>query len=268
MSVLEGVTRHCSIDFGGAFRAAGADPSPGGRGLPRLRPARALEGGRRAARGRVGPLDRARRAGGAGGRRLPDPPAHLRRPGPDRHRLPPLRRLDDRVRSGAGGAGRRAGALAPAPRGRRGDAGDDRGAGPGHRPGGDGDGAAAEPDGDDPPGRGAAPAAEQGGGDRDRLDRRRHPPRLRVRPAGRPRPGRVGLQLPEREALRPRRRRADDRQPPRRPRALRGRGRLHRHPRQRLHRARSPRTAASSTSTAPRACSPTPTSPTCRAPTS
>ena len=57
--------------------------------------------------------------------------------------------------------------------------------------------------------------------------------------AGRPRPGRVGLQLPERVAVRARRRRADDRRPPRRSRAGPGRGRVRRHPRRRLHRARA-----------------------------
>ncbi len=126
-----------------------------------------------------------------------------------------------------------------APRDRRGDAGDDGGAGPGDRPDGAGHGAAGDGRGDDPPGRGAAPAADPGDGGRDRLQRRRRQARLRLPRSGRPRPGRVGLELPERVACRDERRRADDRQPARRPRAGAGRGRVRRHSRRGLHRARA-----------------------------
>ena len=59
----------------------------------------AVEGGRRAAGGRVGAVDGAGRAGGARGGGVPDPSAHLGRAGADRRRLPPLRRPADGVRA-------------------------------------------------------------------------------------------------------------------------------------------------------------------------
>ena len=123
---------------------------------------------------------------------------------------------------------------------------------------------------DDPPGRGAAPALEQGDGGRDRLQRRHRQAGLRFRDRRRPGPGRVGVELPERVAGRDGRRRADDRRPPRRPR-LWGRSRpsssqtlrlgLHRARRRRrwrdpLHGRRR------------RGCSPTRGSATCPGPTS
>ena len=58
---------------------------------------------------------------------------------------------------------------------------------------------------------------------------------------GRHRPGRVGLQLPERAADRARHRRPDDRHAARRPGARPGRGALRRPPRTRLHRPRTRR---------------------------
>ena len=158
--------------------------------------------------------------GGARGRGLPDPSAHLGRPGADRRRLPALRRRAARRPSRAArGRGGRARALADAPRGRRGDAGDDRRARPGQRPAGARHRAAA-----------ASTATIH------RVEVLRLQPQVVVVVAiastgdvakrvftferrRRPRPGRVGVQLPERAARRARRRLADDRRPPRRPRA-------------------------------------------------
>ena len=135
------------------------------------------------------PVDHPQRARGARGAGPARASAHLRRPRADRRRLPLLRRP-----AAARASARpqpRAAALARAPRGRRGDARDDRDAVAGDQPAGDRLGAADRHH-DDPPRRGPAAAAAGADGRGHHLDRRRLQARVHVRPAGRPGPGRLG----------------------------------------------------------------------------
>ena len=95
---------------------------------------------------------------------------------------------------------------ARAPRGRRGHARGHRDAVAGHEPAGDRL-RAADPDGHDPARRGPAAAAAGAHGRRDHLDRRRLQARVHLRAPGGRRPCRLGRQLPQRAARRPRARR-------------------------------------------------------------
>ena len=115
------------IDLEHALRAPAADPQPRRRRLPRVGEAGRLEGDRRALGHRLEPLDRARRARGARARRLSDPPAYLGGTPAHRLRLSLLRRLAAGLGPPAPGAARARPRSDPdAPRGRRGDARDDR----------------------------------------------------------------------------------------------------------------------------------------------
>ena len=110
-------------------------------------------------------------------------------------------------------------------------------------------------------------AARGRDGRRHRLQRSRHQADVQLRPAGRSRAARVGVELPQRAAQRARARRADDRRPARRSRARSRRARVRRRDPRRLHGARAARLPTTSTSRAPRGCSRPSTRPTCRAPT-
>ena len=235
-------------------------------GLPRVRQADRLGRDRRGRRRRVGAVDGPRRARRARARGLPHPSAHLRRPRADRLRLPLLRRHAAGLRrraapaSGSIDLSQMRREIEEALRETAVDAvADDR---PARRR----DRAAAlrRPR---APRRGAAAAAEGRDGGRDRLQRRGHQADVQLRLAGRPGPGRVGVELPQRAAQRARPRRADDRRPPRRPRARRRRARVPRRDRATRSPGSRARRRATSTSRAPRGCSPPSTPPTCRAPT-
>ena len=191
------------------------------------------------------------------------PPPAACRPTPATASTPTLLVSAERP-SGPGERGARP--LADAARDRGGAARDDRDAVADDRPARGRDRAAAvgRPH---PPGRGAAAAAEGGDGGRDRLQRRGHQAHVQLRRAGRPRPGRVGVELPQRAPRRARARRADDRRPPRRPGARAGRAPLPRRARATPSPGSSTRPRATSTSRAPRGCSRPSTPPTCRAPT-
>ena len=164
------------------------------------------------------------------------PSAHVRRPRPDRGRLPVLRRppAADRAHGPA------AGAVAGAPRARRGDARDDRDAVAGHQPAGDRH-RAADRDLDDPPHRGAAAAAAGADGRGDHLDGRRDQAAVHVLAPDRPRARRLGGELSERAAGRPRARRADAPPAAARPVAVGRRARVPRGALAGVHRARGER---------------------------
>ena len=100
-------------------------------------------------------------------------------------------------------------ALAGAPGARRGDASHHRDALAGHEPAGDRH-RAADRDLDHPPRRGAAAPAPGADGRRDHLDRRSHQAYVHVLAPGRPGARRLGRQLSERAAGRPRAGRAHD----------------------------------------------------------
>ena len=127
----------------------------------------------------LGTVDRALRAGRARGARPARPSAHLRRARADRRRLPLLRRPPAARSPGAAAIAR---ARPRAARDRRGDAGDDRDAVPGHEPAGARVGAA-DPHLHDPPRRGAGAPAAGGDGGRHHLDRRRQQAPVHLRAA-------------------------------------------------------------------------------------
>ena len=235
--------------------------------LPGVRATRVLEGGRGRGGARLEPVDGPQRALGARGRRATSP---IRTPPPgrvpDRRGLPPLRRRAAGRAAAAGSARGRPGPLADAPRGRRGDARDDHGALPDHRPAG----ARHRAPGLQlarAPRRGPAAAAAGGHGHGDRVQRRRHQARLHVRRASRPRAGGVGVELSQRAPGRPRPGRAHDRPDPRRPGALRRRAGLPGPDRLGASPISSSAPARTSTSRARRGCSPRSTLPTSRRPT-
>ena len=101
------------------------------------RPARGLQGARRRPGRRLRALDDPQRARGARGARAARPPAHLGGARADRRRLPLLRRPPAARSARRRAASRARRAHARAPRGRRGDARDDRDALAGHEPAGD-----------------------------------------------------------------------------------------------------------------------------------
>ena len=199
-----------------ALQAAAGHPPPGGRLLPRVRQPGRLEGAGGPPGGRLERLDRSRRARRARARRLPHPSPYLGRARSDRLGLPVLRRLAARLGGAAAGAARAGPGPDPdAPGGGRGDAADDlraladhRPARPRHRP--------ATEHGADPSGRGPAAPVPGRDGRRDRVERRRDQARIHLPGAGRLRPRRVGVELPQRAPARPGTRRAHDRRPPRR----------------------------------------------------